>query len=165
MSSYFDPGNHQDFIMIDGNIVERKAHAIVQKIKEYDEDLDVFCIDPSHPDVTFADAPFVIVRRTPNGTYERVFEAWELDDRIIERLWLSDGQKNNQLDILVKMEEKKKREEEYAKSQKMGANHELFASAMATPKSSFSFRNEAGELVTIKDDEGVSYNNDRKSFS
>lgn len=164
MGNYFDPGNHQDFILVDGNIVEKRAHAIVQKIKEYDEDLDVLCLDPTHPDVTFADAPFVVVRRTPQGTLERVFEAWELDDRILERLWLSDAQKNNQLEILARMEEKKKREEDYAKSQKMGANHELFAAAMSTPKSSFSFRNEEGDLVTIKDDSGVNYNNDRKSY-
>jgi hypothetical protein len=162
--SYFDPGNG-DFIMIDGHMVERKAHAIALKIQEYDEDLQLICLDPSNENVSFTEAPFMVIRNKGNDVYERVLEAWELDDRILERLWLSDGRKNDQLDILAKMELAKKKEEKDAWNEKKWQNHELFAAAMANPKSSFSYKNEEGELVTIKDDEGVSKNKGRQSFS
>ncbi len=164
MTTAFDPGNGK-FIIVDGNIVERDAHNIAVKIKEYDEDLELICLDPDSESVTFASAPFLVIRRTADGTYERVLEAWELDDRIIERIWAADGTKNNVLDKLVAMERANKKKEEDAWNEKKWAKHELFAGAMANPKSSFTFKNEAGEVVKISDDSGVSKNGNRKSFS
>ena len=164
MSTYFDPGNG-NFVIVDGNIVERDAHNIAVKIKEYDEDLELICLDPDSPDITFASAPFLVIKRTADGSYERVLEAWQLDDRIIERIWAADSQKNNVLDTLVKMEEKQRKEREDANKQQMFENHELFAAAMQNPKSSFTFKNDEGDMVKISDEEGVVKNNNRKSFN
>jgi hypothetical protein len=47
----------------------------------------------------------------------------------------------------------------------MWQNHELFAAAMSNKKSEFSYKNEAGEHVTIKDNEGVVKDKGRQSFS
>lgn len=162
--TYFDPGNG-NFVMIDGNIVERDALHIAEKIQDYDPDLMLICADPDDPRMGFATAPFLVIRQRTDGTYERVLEAWELDDRILERIWAADGTRNNQLDQLVKMERQQQRDKETAEKEVMGANHELFAAALANPKSSFSFKNREGDLVTVKDEHPVTYNKGRESYS
>ena len=159
----FNPGDG-NYINIDGNLVEKDSLRIAEKIQDYDPDLQLICADPHDLRISFATAPFMVIRRRENGTYERVLEAWELDDRILERIWAADGTKNNQLDQLVAMEHRKKADKDYADKQKMNANHELFAAAMATPKSSFSYRNEKGEHITIKDNEGVVKNKGREQY-
>jgi hypothetical protein len=162
--TYFDPGNGK-FVAVDGCLVDRDCLHIAEKIQDYDPDLQLIALDPDDLHASITSAPFMVIRHKGDGTYERVLEAWELDDRVIERLWLADGTRNNQLDQLVSLEQAKKAKEDYDNSQKMWQNHELFAAAMSNKKSEFSYKNEAGEHVTIKDTEGVVKNKGRQSFS
>lgn len=162
--TYFDPGNGK-FVAVDGCLVDRDCLHIAEKIQDYDPNLQLIALDPDDLHASFTSAPFMVIRHKGDGTYERVLEAWELDDRILERLWLADGTKNNQLDQLVSLEAVKKKEQDDANKEKMWQNHELFAGAMRNPKSSFSYKNEEGTLVTIKDNEGVVKDKGRQSFS
>lgn len=159
----FDPGNG-NFLVVDGQIVERDALHIAEKIQDYDPDLQLLCLDPDNLHAHVTDAPFVVVRRRDDGRYERVLEAWQLDDRIIERIWAADSARNNQLEQLIALENKKKKEKEDADREVMMQNHELFRAALANPKSEFSFENKEGDLVTISDTEGVKKNKGRQSF-
>lgn len=163
-TGYFDPGsgNH---VMIDGMIVEKDALRIAEKIKDYDPDLILITADPNDPEVSFTSAPFLVLKDKGNGVYERVLEAWKLDDQILERLWLSDGAKNNQLEILAKMELAKKAEETRQWEEKRGANKELATSIISSPQSSYKFKNKEGDLIKLHEDTGVDRNNGRKSFN
>jgi hypothetical protein len=162
----FDPGNG-NYLVIDGHIVERDALRIVEKIQEYDERLSVICLDTegsNAPGVN--DAPFLVIRENDNGVYERVLEAWSLDDKIIERIWASDNQKNDILAKLVEMENAKKKEADDKAAEENGAAREMLVAAVKNPKSSFTFRDkETDDLVKIHDDTGVSRNKGAKTFS
>jgi len=92
---YFDPG-HGQYVVLDGVIVERDALYIAEKINDYDPDLQLICLE-SEALASIHDAPFLVIRDRGNGVFERVLEAWELDDRIIERLFTADCARNNPL--------------------------------------------------------------------
>jgi hypothetical protein len=163
MSDWFDPGTG-NFLMVEGAIVERDALYIAEKLQDYDPDLVVLCLDPENLHAQFTDAPFVVCRRLPNGQYQRVLEAWKLDDTVLERVYLADSHRHNQLDLLVKMEEKKKADKAKADKEKLDDKHQLFAAALRNKKSTFSFENSKGELVTIDETTGVKKDT-RKTFS
>ena len=161
MSNWFDPGSG-NFMMVDGQVVEKDALYITEKLMDYDPDLRVLCLDPEQSSVN--EAPFIVVKIQDNGSMTRVLEAWTLDDQIIHRVWLADQTKNDQWEQLIKKEAELKAKQEDADNQIMGHNHEIFQGALATDKSEYSFEKN-DELVTISDNHGIKYNKGKKSYS
>lgn len=159
----YDPGNGE-YIVVDGNIVERDAYRIVERIHEYDENLSVIVLDPETANLS--DAPFLVVELKPDGTYQRVIEAWQLDERILERLWAADQRKFDSLETLAKLEMKKKKDTEDRYREAIGDGLEMAVAALKSEKSTFSFENKEGDLITLKDDSPnkPSVNNSKKSF-
>src|SRR5688572_16299641 len=90
------PVNGDQFIVIDDMIVEKKMHDIVERIKDYDDRLELLCVDPAT--CAFSEAPFVIAEVTPSGEVFKVFEAWEINDAILERIYLADTRR---VDVLL----------------------------------------------------------------
>ena len=148
MSNVYDPGNGQ-FVVVDGQIVEKDALRIAERVKEYDENLEIMCLDPALSGLN--DAPFVLCERKPNGTLVRVFEFWELNATILERIYLADQQRFNGLDRLVTMEELQKKEREDRYKEKMAANLDILKFGMLNKKHNFTIPNSEGELVRISD--------------
>lgn len=146
--NYYDPGNG-DFVAVDGHVVERDALHIAERIKEYDSNLEILCLDPQLADLN--DAPFIICERMPNGTLSRVFECWELDDRVLERIARSDTVHNNVLldlegkELLQRVQNEKRYEEQRE------ASIDLVATIAAHTKSSFTFKNKKDEKITLYD--------------
>lgn len=149
MSNWYDPGNG-DFLAVDGHVVERDALHIAERIKEYDSNLEILCLDPQLADLN--DAPFIICERLPNGTLSRVFECWELDERVIDRIARSDTVHN---DVLVDLEGKEllqRVQNEKRYEEKRDANIDLVKTIARHTKSSFVFKNDRDEKVTLYDD-------------
>jgi hypothetical protein len=149
MTNWYDPGVG-DLIAVDGHLVERDALRIAERIKEYDSNLEILCLDPARANLN--DAPFIICERLANGTLSRVFECWELDDRVLERIARSDTVKN---DVLLDLEGKEliqrvAMEQRY--QEKRDANIDLVKTVTRHIKSSYSFKNDHGEKVTLYDD-------------
>jgi len=144
--NYFDPGDG-DFAVVDGQIVEKDALRIAEKIKEYDDSLEVICLDPTLSDVN--DAPFIICERRPNGTLNRIFEAWKLDDTVVERIILADRQKFDPSARLESIQsiQKKLRENRYKDRQAEISS--ILEGAIRNRTSSYKIRNHEGELVKI----------------
>lgn len=159
--TYLDTG--ANLVNVEGQLVERDALMIAEKVRDYDSDLQIICIDPSR--ASFTDAPFIVVRDKGNGIFEKVLEAWALDDKILERIWASDCSKNDVLTTLANMEMAKKREAAAISYEKSGHNMELGAAIIATPKSSFTYKDEKGDLVKIHESEPVTRNAQKKSYS
>lgn len=155
---YFDPGTG-DHVVIDGLIVERDALSIVERIKEYDEDLEVVCLDPVMAGPN--DAPFILLWKRPTGEYVRVFEFWELNETIIQRIYASDQRRFDALDRTIKMEEYQKKQREDRYKDKVAETADLLAYAMKNRTSSYTFKNHEDELVKVKDDAPVEKNNGR----
>lgn len=146
--NYFDPGDGQ-FVVVDGQIVEKDALRIAEKLQEYDENLEILCIDPMKSDVN--DAPFIICERRPDGSLNRIFEAWELNDSIVERIVLADRYKfdpNARMDSIAEMT-KKLKEDRYKDRQAEMAD--MLASAVRNKTSSFKIHNHEGDLVKINE--------------
>lgn len=73
-----------------GVYVERDALMIAEKINEYDPNLRLkYCERPS----SLSDAPYKLIEICPDGHERIVFDIWELDDRVIEKLYAADTQK------------------------------------------------------------------------
>lgn len=154
----------KDYINMGGGVlVERDAFEIAKRIKEYDSDLELICLDPADPNVKVTSAPFMVVWRNPSGIYEKVLEAWQLDARILERLWSADQQKTDQLHTLEQWEAQLRKKNESRYREEMDNNGEMLAAAMKNPKSSFTFHKD-DDLVKINDVGPVTRNREKKSF-
>lgn len=137
--------------MADGSYVERDVLNIVEKIREYDSNLVVKCCTEA---TALSAAPYALYEKCRDG-YERfVFDIWELDERVLERIHAADNMKNSVLvdidgnNLIVKKAENQRYKEKLAQAQ------DVIESYLKSPKSSFSFKNENEQLVTIDSQEG-----------
>jgi hypothetical protein len=148
-TNWFDPGNGE-YLVVDGNIVERDALRIAEAIKDYDENLELICVDPNMADVN--EAPFIVCeRRKSDGALIRIMEAWELDDRILERIYAADTNRSDVLAGLIKKEEQIRRDTESRYQEKRDANKDLVESIVKNMKSKYVFEKD-GKKVTLYDD-------------
>ena len=150
--------------MGEGVLVEKDAYEIAKRIKEYDSNLELICLDPDDPEVKITSSPFMIVWRNPHGVYEKVLEAWELDARILERLYNADQQKTDQLATIEQWEAQIKKQNESRYKEEMGSNNEMLEAVVRNQKSSFTFKDKQGDLVKINDEGPITRNNLKKSF-
>lgn len=147
MTHVFDPGN--GYIVIDGQVVEKDALRIAEKLKEYDPNLEVICLDPAKAEVN--DSPFIICEYV-NGVFKRIFETWTLDDRVLDRIKLADGQK---FDPTLRVENMQKvdYERKQARFKDVLGEKKDLVSHIAQMKSKYSFKDDrTGEKVTMFDD-------------
>lgn len=156
----------KNYLDMGGVWVESDALRIAQQVHDYDDNLEVIVLDPDRPGIKITSAPFMVVQRMPNGTYQKVLEAWELDERIMERIWLSDQHRNNQLQTLEQMEKAIKEGIDKRYREKMDEANELSIDIIASKASSYTFKNKEGDKVKIHENNpNASRNNDKKSFS
>lgn len=143
----------EEFVNVNGQIVEKDALLIAERIKEYDPNLEVLCIDPSKSE--FNEAPFIICERKPDGTYTRVFECWQLDNTVLERITLADKHlfdpsarfdSISQMTARLKADRYKDRQGELADIMKHAIRHK---------KSDFKVHNHEGDLVKINEHKPV----------
>lgn len=71
-----------------GVYVEADALRIAEKINEYDPNLRLKYCEPGKAGLT--DAPYKLVEVCNDGMERIVFDIWELDDRVIEKLYAAD---------------------------------------------------------------------------
>lgn len=139
----------ESFETVDGQIVEKDALRIAERLKEYDDNLEILCIDPAKSEIN--DAPFIICERKGDGSLVRVFEAWQLDNTIIERVILADKHKfdpNARFESLAAMT-KKLTGDRYKDRQ--GELADMMATAVGFKKSAFKMRNHEGDMVKINE--------------
>jgi len=153
-SAVFRVPGKDDYIMIDDMIVEKRAHAIVERIKDIDDSLEVLCVDPDM--CPFSEAPFVLaeIRQTPEGPRAfKVFEFWELNDSVVERVHLADSKKHDILDIIDKHNKKIRDDIRSAEREKYEAKKDLVKHIIDNTKSSYSYIDEDRRAkITIHDD-------------
>jgi hypothetical protein len=154
-SKYLKTGTvNDDYIDIDDMLVDKKMHDIAQKIDEYDEQLCILCVDPDS--CTFSEAPFVLaeVVNTPQGPQVfKVFEFWELNDSVLQRLYASDTRRTNVLADIDKNNQRVRDESERRYREKIEAKKDVVASIVASMKSSYSYIDEDRDAkVTMYED-------------
>lgn len=158
--------NLPDLIEIDGHLVEKDALRIVEQIKRYDENLEVVCVDPmSGPDIN--EAPFLVCEKCPDGKLRRIFEAWTLDERVLQRIYSADQRRFDTLEQINRTNEEVDRAARRRYQDQRDERKDLVAHIAAGRGSEYSFVNEQGEHVTIRDDlpVGLRKEDRKKSFS
>lgn len=123
-----------------GEFMEEDAYGIVRRIMEYDPNLRVQYLDPERAsDIT--DAPYRILEMCPDGIPRVVFTVWELDERVVERLFRADSQKGNILHGLdgSNLLAKQGRERRY--NDEEDALKEMVADVLASPKDTYKATN------------------------
>lgn len=141
--------NGNDYINVDGNLVEPKALKIAEAIDDYDSTLRIICVDPNV--ASFAEAPFILAQVCPDGEMRRIFEVWELDERVLARIEAADTTRH---DIQAKIDWINAKTQSEAKTryaEKRLELQDLGVSLIRNRKSSFSFK-DGEDLVTIYED-------------
>ena len=148
MNNILDVGT--EYVNVDGQIVERDALLVAEAINEYDPSLRVICVDPATSDIN--DAPFIIAQQCPDGVLRRIFEVWELNHSVLERIEAADTTRHDVgkwiewKNAETRNEAKKRYEEKRLELKEIGVG------ALRNRKSSFSYKDpDTGELVTIYD--------------
>jgi hypothetical protein len=145
---------NDDYIVIDNMLVDKKMHEIAQKINEYDEQLCILCVDPDT--CGFSEAPFVLaeVVNTAEGPQVfKVFEFWELNDSVLERLYKSDTRRVDVLAEIDKNNQRVRDEENRRYREKMESKIDLVASIIASMKSSYTYNDpERNAKITMYED-------------
>ena len=150
MSDFYDPGTGSH-VLVDGMIVERDALRIAEAVRDYDENLVVLCVDPSHVS-GISEEPFIIAERDSSGVFHPVLRCWTLDDTVLERLYLADQQKFNGFDTLVRLEQKQKQDTK-SRYQEIREENKDIVQHIAGMRSRYSVRDSnTGDLITFFDD-------------
>lgn len=141
-----------EYVNVDGQIVERDALRIAEAIRDYDPNLVLLCLDPSR-DHALSDEPFVVAERDAQGILHPVLKAWILDNNLLERIKLADQQKVNGWEQLLDLEKKNKKASDDVYNERRGATKDLVASIVGDRKSKFTYKDErTDDMVTIYDD-------------
>jgi hypothetical protein len=158
--------NTPELIEVDGHLVERDALKIAEALKRYDENLEILCIDPSAgPNIN--EAPFLICERCSDGQLRRVFEAWQLDDRILQRVYSADQRRFDTLEQINRTNAEVERANLRRYQEQREESKDLVAHIAASRKSDYSFKDRNGEHVTIREDLpfGLRKEDRKRSFS
>ncbi|MET0785602.1 MAG: hypothetical protein ABWY25_02725 [Paenisporosarcina sp.] len=148
MTNWYDPGGN--FLLVAGQVVERDALRIAEKIRDYDDNLVLLCLQPEEANVS--DPPFVVAENCKDGKLRIVLQAWKLDDQIISRLYACDTHRHDVYNALESIEasDRRERERRFEEEREDLKDKMLHIAGM---KSSYSLRDEVtGEKITLFDD-------------
>lgn len=156
---YFDTGTGKH-VLVDGAIVERDALHIAERLQEYDPNLRVMCLDPLASGLN--DAPFVICGVRPDtGAMYKIFECWKLDQSVLDRIESADQHRHDAISKVESMESVQKKLASDRYNEKRFEMADLVASAVKNRTSSFVYKDEHGEKVTIHEDKPVGRGHER----
>ena len=136
-----------------GVAVEQDVLGIVAKLRQYDPNLIVQYLDPdSHSNLT--DAPYRIMEHCSDGHLRLVMQVWQLDDRVMERVFAADNERLNVLRALEDHNAKIKLDETRRYREEMEEAKDIVSSVIKSPKGDYSFKtsDETGEkIITVSD--------------
>jgi hypothetical protein len=135
---------------VEGNLVEKDALAIAERLAEYDPNLYVICLDPEEAGIN--DAPFIIAEMCEDGQLRRIFEAWKLDNQVLDRVMAADTSKYDMLTQIDKINARAKKNAQQRYEEMMLENHDIAFHVMKNKKSSYTIPNSEGGISKIYDD-------------
>ena len=136
--------------LADGSLVESDVLRIVEKIQEYDENLVLKYCPPSVADLT--DAPYALFEKCKDGIERLVFYIWELNDTVIERIYLADNNHRNVQAAIDKNNAKVKYDINKRYQEKLEECGDIVKSYLKSPKGRWAFKKDDGTKVILDDD-------------
>lgn len=144
----------QDVVQLDAHTtVERDVLGIVEWVRDYHPNLDVLYLDPDHFSLT--DAPYAIVEYDAQGRAQLVFSCWHLDESVKDRVKAADTWRYDVQGAIDLAEARQRKETEAKWEEEREKNTDVVKHVLANPKGTYSFPNADGEVVTLRDDEGI----------
>jgi hypothetical protein len=137
--------------LADGSYVEEDVLNIVEKIRAYDSNLSVKYCDPARADPS--DPPYKVVELCPDGMERVVFGVWELNEKILERLYAADNSRTNVLvdihgnNLIAKAQQERRYNEVCLEDQ------DVVSHLLKSPKGRYSFRRRLDDALVIVDDD------------
>lgn len=135
-----DDNVHRKMVDIgQGMTVEQDVLNIVTKIRQYDPNLTVQYLDPDRAEIT--DAPYMLMEECPDGLRRPVMEIWELDERVLEKIYAADTQRFDVLgdldeaNALASLNQKRRYKEQVA------AVSEMVQGILKSPKDTYTATN------------------------
>lgn len=148
----FDAGG--EFYQIDDLIVEKDVLDIIGRIEEYDSRLVVMYLDPSRA-AEITDAPWLIAERGADGVLHKVCTAWKLDENVLQTIYKADTRRH---DVMLSIEQHNmqvKAESHRRYRELMDEAADIMAHAVASPRTTYSIKNNEDEVVKIDSHLGV----------
>lgn len=133
----------------DGLYVERDVLGVIASIAEYDPNLKVKVLagdsgDPNAP-------PYRLVEVCRDGIERIVFDIWELDARVLERIKIADNARNQVLETVEKANERARLNLNRRYREQMDEAHDIVKTFLKSrTKSKWTVR-DGDRLVTIED--------------
>lgn len=138
----------------DGSVMEEDLYGIVERVRNYDPSLRIKYLACNG---VVSDAPYAIFELCPDGIERKVFDIWELDERVMERLYAADNRKHNILANIDANNNKVRAEQQRNFYERQLADADLIETMLKSNKGRWTFKNDKGALVQI-DDSSNGYN-------
>lgn len=138
-----------------GVMVDQDVLGIVEWIRDYSDSLDVVYLDPNRFDLSPSDPPYKVIETCYDGQTRVVMSCWTLDNRVKERIIAADSQRTDILAALDVNNGAVRKAQEQAFRDSMAEAADMTKHLLLNPKTTYRFRNDDGELLTIEDDKGV----------
>lgn len=136
----------------DGVFCEEDVYRIVERVREYDENLDIICLNPNHPDVDLTDAPYVLVEKCKDGQFRPVANFWKLDESVMQVVEASDMQRQDLIAVIngKNVAARQERERRYQDEREQRKDIVQYIAGM---KSKYTVTDpRTGELIAFYDD-------------
>lgn len=118
----------------DGNWVEEDVLRICKKVQEYDPNLKIQYLEQAD---NFSQAPYRLLEKGLDGQWRVVFDIWQLDDRVLHRVYAID---NHNVDVeaeLVKANARIREAEKKAQLELSDHHVDLTKSILDSPKDNY----------------------------
>lgn len=149
LNGYDDPNNKGHLVKIDEDtFVERDVLNIIQKIEEYDPNLKVQYLGHS---ASIGDAPYRVLEFCKDHQWRVCFYAWELDQTVLDRIWMADTNRHGVLTRLDDNNAAVRRENLRRYKEKLGEAKDITQHVIASPKGRYSV--DLGDKVLKIDDD------------
>jgi hypothetical protein len=136
----------------DGVLVEEDVYRIVERVRAYDENLDIIALNPNHQDVDLTDAPYVLVEKCKDGQWRPVANFWQLDESVMAVVESADMNRRD-LDAVLKGENAKVRADEQRKYEDLRGEMADIVKHIGGMKSKYTVQDpRTGELIAFYDD-------------
>lgn len=127
------------YIRVKGQLVERDPLRIAEKINEYDPNLRVQALEGQALKV--GEPPFRLVEKGKDGFERVVFTFWQLDDRVLQRVYQADTQIIDVIAGLDIANLRAKQEQNYRFQQRKEEENEKVVAILQSPKSTYKVDN------------------------
>ena len=132
----------------DGSVCEHDVFNMIQKIMEYDENLKVQYLERA---AAAGDAPWRIIEQCNDGEWRVIFYAWEMDQRVLDRIHLADMRYRDVFSDMDAHNASLRTREGRRFQESVDEAHDLTTHILKSPKGRYTFK-QGNRKVTIDDD-------------